>query len=168
MTGAPASWDLGAKAAWSELPEPVRLAIQRDHSQLKTGYDNHVTPHLQRLSELDQVIAPSRAVFQHYGVKSDAEAVQRLFEWEASLRLDPHQGIQRLAQRLGVDLGQMAGGQSQQYQHEPDYSPQDAQAVEQHLGHFAQNHPQYEQARVGMGLLNSKPSGGIHFARRQL
>ena len=117
--GAPASWDLNAKAQWHDLPQEARLAVQREQTEAMNAIETNLKPHLERLTALDQVIAPSRAVFQRYGVKTDAEAVQRLFEWEHSLRSDPRVGIQRLAHQLGVDLHELVGvpQQYQQYTH---------------------------------------------------
>ncbi len=125
--------------------------------------DNNVKPHLERLAEIDRALAPSRAVYQAYGVKSDGEAVQRLFEWEHSLRVDPRNGIQRLAQQLGVDLRELVGGSPQQYQPQqyeqqqqyvdPVQYEQLNQQIHHHLSQFAQSHPHYEEARYAMGLL---------------
>jgi hypothetical protein len=74
------------------------------------------------------------------------------------LRQDPRVGIQRLAQQLGVDLRELVGVPQQYQQYAQQYggdpvAVQQEQAVEQHLVHFAQSHPHYEQVRVAMGLL---------------
>jgi hypothetical protein len=149
-TGAPASWDLNAKAAWHEIPEPVRLAIQRDHSSFKSGFENNVRPHLERYVELDRALAPAREIYQQHGL-SDGQALSNYAQWVQALHNPQTRvpALHELARQYGVDLQAMGtAGYSQ-----PNYSPQEAQAVEAHLGHFAQTHPHFEQVAYTMGVL---------------
>jgi hypothetical protein len=140
--GPPTSWSTKDKQVWDTIPESARLAILSDHSQIR--------PHLERYVELNRALAPAREIYQQHGL-SDGQALSNYAQWVQAFH-NPQTRVPALldlARQYGVDLQAMGtAGYS-----EPNYTPQEAQAVEQHLAHFAQSHPHYEQARVGMGLL---------------
>jgi hypothetical protein len=145
--GAPASWGPTARADWDAVPEHVRLEIQREQAQAMNAIETNLKPHLERYAEIDRELSPIRHLYQQHGL-SDAQGMAKIARTISALH-DPRTAMQAYHE-LGRELNIAPLGYQPQ---QPDYSPQEAQAVEQHLGHFAQSHPHYEQARVGMGLL---------------
>lgn len=149
--GPPPNWDRDAKASWNDLPQEVRLAELRQHAELK--------PHFERLAEYDRVMAPVRDTYRQHGLKTDAEAIGRLLEWEATMR-DPARNRQAaidLMRQVGIDpreLAAMAGGAPpQSYGHQPQVAPQAYEAASSQLGKFAQGKEHFEAVRETMGAL---------------
>ena len=162
--GPPQSWDLDAKAAWHEIPEPVRLAVQREQAEAMNGIETKIAPHLREHAEIKQVLAPARERFQAHGIRSDAEAVHRLVQWEAAIA-HPQTRVQAVAELMmhnGVtvhDLFALAGVDPRQYQqqhYQQQYDPvahQGMQEAHQQLTRFSEGKPHFEKVRYRMGEL---------------
>ena len=137
LAGPPPAWDLDAKAAWHELPEPVRLAVQREQAEAMNGIETKIAPHLREHAEIKQVLAPARERYQQHGLRSDAEAVHRLVSWEAAIA-NPQTRVQSIAEIMmqnGVtvhDLFALAGAPQQYQQYAQHYGGDPV--AQQHAG----------------------------------
>lgn len=142
----PATWDAQAKAEWDKLPEKVRLAALREQNETM----NSLGPIVSKYAEIEKAIAPARPVYQNCGIKDDAEAIKRLFAWEAYLRANPKQAVEEIARQYGV---------TSPYQ-QPEPTDAEAYAVEQTLAKFAQDKPHFQSVRGLMGqILTANPNG---------
>ncbi len=174
----PPGWSQASKDYFNSLPadHPLRQDVDKRELEVSKGFKDY-SDKTKQYQEIEQVLAPFRPVYQQYGVKSDAEATKRLFEWEASLRANPAQGIARLAQQFGIDLKQFAQESPAQVETPEHLRPvldevgqikqqlraiSDAQTQEQQnkvateLSSFAKDHPHFETVRSAMGhLMNS-------------
>ena len=183
--GPPKSWDLNAQAQWHDLPQEARLAIQREEVEMANAIQTKVAPHLQSYAELDQVLGPVRERYAQHGLKSDAEAVHRLVQWESAFS-NPATKVQAAAELMvanGItipDLLALAGVDPRQYQQQQHYqqhyqqqydpvAAQQEQAMHQHLSQFARGRPHFEKVRHSMGMLisahgerYSSPDGSIN------
>lgn len=114
----PGGWSQDAKSKWESLPTEVQAAVIKREQEISDGFKAKADE-LKRYQPIEQAIAPHRADYQKYGIASDAEAIQRLLQWRASIEQNPRMGITALARFFGVDLTQSAqpsGGASQQDQ----------------------------------------------------
>ena len=101
--GPPPGWSVESKAAFASLPDPVKQDILKREKEVSDGFKSK-SDELKRYQEIEQVLAPARAVYQRAGVQSDAEAIKRLFMWEGMIRQNPAYALQQLAQQYGVNL----------------------------------------------------------------
>lgn len=162
--GPPKSWDLNAQARWPDLPQEARLAIQREEAEMANAIQTKVAPHLQSYAQIDQVLGPVRERYAQHGLKSDAEAVHRLVQWESAFS-NPATKVQATAElmvRNGItvdDLFALAGVDPRQYQqqhYQQQYDPvadPGMQEAHQQLTRFSEGKPHFEQVRVKMGEL---------------
>ncbi len=149
--GPPPTWSTRDKAqVWDTLSEPAKLVVLQEHAAIK--------PHLQRYVEIDRELSPIRHLYQQHGL-SDAQGMAKIARTISALH-DPRTAVQAYHE-LGRELN-ILGYQPQQYQQQyagdpvaqqPDYSPQEEQAVHQHLAQFSQGKPHFEAVRYTMGVL---------------
>lgn len=126
----PAAWSSDArKPIWSTLPASVQAEIVKRESEMQAGVDKlkqELQQHTERYQEFERVAAPHRARYAQHGLRSDAEAFDRLLRWEHMIRTNPHQAIPALAQQYGVNLQTMAqlpGQPAQQEQQQTEVPP---------------------------------------------
>ncbi len=111
-TAMPEAWGKDKAPLWDALsPEAKALVVQREE-QVTKGFKEY-GDFKRRYQELDSVLAPARPVFQQNGMRSDAEAIQRLLTWQQAIHSNPHQAIAQLAQLYGVNLQSPARGPDQ-------------------------------------------------------
>lgn len=172
VSGPPPIW---AKVWDSLTPEAQAIAVKRESDSAK-GIDEYKGKAAQ-LQEITKAFEPVRHLLQQGGIQNEAQAVKRLLDWETAIRSNPAQGIASLARQYGVDLSQLAQGNSQapQGQEIPEHlrpvldqfgqmsqtvaslqseiqnSRQEKIASE--LSTFAKDKPHFEKVRVRMGQM---------------
>lgn len=109
--GPPPGWSPESKAFFDSLPpdHPLRQDVAKREEEVSNGFKSY-SEKTKQYEALERVLAPSRTRFQQFGVQNDAEAISRLFEWEAAFA-NPHtkmQAFHNLAKTYGVDLSQFA------------------------------------------------------------
>jgi hypothetical protein len=179
--GPPPGWSAATKEFYNSLPpdHPLRQDVAKREEEISTGFKTYAEK-TKQYDALEQVLAPSRSRFQQFGVQNDAEAISRLFQWEASFA-NPQtqlQAFHNLAHTYGIDLSQFArqspapsdGGEAIPDHLKPvlDEVGQLRQTVtgfvnaqqlaEQNrvaseISTFAKDHPHFEKLRVSMGQL---------------
>lgn len=177
-SGPPPGWSAESKAFFNSLPadHPLRQDVEKRELEVSNGFKKYSDID-KRHQEIEQAIAPFRSVYQQNGLKSDAEAISRLLEWESSIRGNPAEGIRQLAQKFGVNLSQFAQlppqgatgqefpehlqpvlnefGQLKQTVNSMVSAQQQAEQrrVASELETFAKDKPHFESVRVAMGQL---------------
>jgi len=179
--GPPPGWSQQSKEFFNSLPpdHPIRQDVAKREEEVSNGFKSY-SEKTKQYEAIEQVLAPSRSRFQQFGVQNDAEAISRLFQWEASFA-NPQtqlQAFHNLAHTYGVDLSQFArqspapsdGGEAIPDHLKPvlDEVGQLRQTVtgfvnaqqlaEQNrvaseISSFAKDHPHFEKLRVSMGQL---------------
>jgi hypothetical protein len=184
--GPPASWNLEAKAQWPELPQETRLATLREQSETLNALESKVAPHLREHAEIKEMLAPVRERYARHGLRSDAEAVSRLVQWEAAIA-HPQTRVQAVAEIMvqnGItvhDLFALAGAPQAYQQYAEHYAgdpvaqqmqdQQGMQEAHQQLTQFSQGKPHFENVRFRMGELirdhgeRYMSQGGIDLAK---
>jgi hypothetical protein len=142
----PTSWTAEAKAEWEKLPPHLQDAVLKREMEIDNGFRQH-SDERQRLKEIDNLIAPRRQTFQQYGMKSDAEAIERLLTISDGFSQNPVGTLQFLAQSFGIKPEQLFGaaqaGPSQE-QLQSMIAQERAQAVAQYeVQMFEQNAPEH-------------------------
>ena len=170
--GPPPGWSAESKALFATLPDPLKQDILKREKEVSDGFKSK-TDEIKRYQEIEQVLAPSRAIYQQHGLKSDAEAVSRLFQWEASLRNPATriQTFQMLAQQYGINLNSpqsdapaipdqlrpvydQFGQISQQVTSlQGELQRSREEKVSETLAAFSKDKPHFEKVRVRMGQL---------------
>lgn len=178
-SGPPPGWSVESKAFFNSLPadHPLRQDVEKRELEVSSGFKKYSDID-KRYQEIEQSIAPFRSVYQQHGLKSDAEAISRLLEWEAGIRGNPVEGIRQIAQKFGVNLSQFAQQPSQgaeQGQEIPEHlrpvlnefgqlkqtvnsmlsaqQQTEQRRVASELETFAKDKPHFETVRVAMGQL---------------
>lgn len=177
-SGIPPGFSAETKAFLDTLPQdhPIKRDLEKRETEISNGFKTY-SDKAKSYDAIDQVIAPSRATFQQAGLKSDAEAINRLFQWEAFVRSNPTRALAQLARQYGVDLSQLAQGSTQapSGQEVPEYirpvldqfgqMTQTVQSIQteiqnsrmekvsSELATFAKDKPHFEKVRVAMGQL---------------
>lgn len=125
--GPPPGWSAESKAFFNSLPpdHPLRQDVFKREEEVSNGFKSY-SEKSKNYDSIEQAVAPFRNVYQQHGLKSDAEAVSRLFQWEASIRNPETRmgAIHNLLRQYGVDLSQFAQGSTQ---------PSAAQDIPEHL-----------------------------------
>jgi len=173
----PPGWSQASKDYFNSLPpdHPIRQDVAKREEEVSNGFKSY-SEKTKQYDALDRVLAPNRARFQQYGVKSDAEAIERLVGWEQAISADPVAALRQLAQQYRVDLSQIA--QPQDSQIDPGLqntlrpvldevgqlkqqfnfmltAQQQAQQekIVSELSTFSRDKPHFERVRVRMGQL---------------
>lgn len=182
--GPPPGWSAASKEFFNSLPpdHPIRQDVAKREEEVSNGFKSY-SEKTKQYDAIEQVLAPSRARFQQFGVQNDAEAISRLFQWEAAIASNPIQSIQKLAQTYGVDLSQFArqssapsDGSQEIPEHLQPVLSKVGQLEQQVSGFFAEKereqarsvasaietfakdtekHPHFEKVRVAMGQIMS-------------
>jgi hypothetical protein len=97
----PTSWDIAAKAEWDRLPPHVQQAIAKREAEVSSGFSQY-RDRTQAAAQIEQMMAPRRQTFQQYGMKSDAEAIERLLLVSDGMSRNPSGTLAFLAQQFGV------------------------------------------------------------------
>lgn len=173
--GPPPGWSEAAKQLFATLPDPVKQDIVKREGEVSSGFKEK-SEQLKRYQEIEQVLSSARPVYQKWGVPNDAEAIKRLFAWEAYIRANPQQALQEIAGQYGVNLAQQSPTNPPATQEEiPSYIrplldqfgrlnqefnafKSDAQRAEEarisaELTEFSKDKPYFERVRVDMGRL---------------
>jgi hypothetical protein len=99
--GPPSSWSAEAKAQFNELPPAVQAAIAKREGEISNGFSQY-RDRTQSAAQIEQMMAPRRQAFQQYGMKSDAEAIERLLLVSDGMATNPSGTLAFLAQQFGV------------------------------------------------------------------
>lgn len=176
--GIPPGFSAETKAFLDTLPQdhPIKRDLEKRETEISNGFKGY-SDKAKQYDAIDQAVAPFRSAYQQAGLKSDAEAINRLFQWEQAVRSNPVQSITQLARQYGVDLSQLVQGNSQvpQGQEAPEYirpildqygqlsqsvqsleariQEADQQKVTETLSSFAKDKPHFEKVRVRMGQM---------------
>lgn len=107
--GPPPGWSAASKEFFNSLPpdHPLRQDVAKREDEVSNGFKSY-SEKTKQYDAIEQVLAPSRARFQQFGVQNDAEAISRLFQWESAIASNPIEGVRKLAETYGVDLSQFA------------------------------------------------------------
>lgn len=173
--GPPPGWSAESKAAFATLPDHIKADLAKREKEVSDGFKKY-SDDTKKYQEIEQVLAPSRAVYQQHGLTNDAEAIKRLFSWEASLR-NPQtrmQAFQGLARQYGIPLNspqsQAPDAQGIPDQLRPVYDQfgqltqqvssiqgelqrSREEQVSKTLTDFAKDKPHFEKVRMRMGQL---------------
>ena len=171
--GPPPGWSAESKALYATLPDPLKADILKREKEVSDGFKKY-SDDAKRYQELDQALSPSRASYQQHGL-NDAQAVNRLMEWERMIRSNPQLGISNLARQYGVDLASLAQnspGQSngqnavlQQYLQpvtqqlnsvQTELQRMQNERAAQDIAQFSKDKPYFERVKTDMGQLLSK------------
>lgn len=187
--GPPPGWSPESKAAFEALPPSVKADVLKRENEISTGFKQK-SDELKRYQDIEQVLAPTRAIYQQHGVRSDAEAISRLFQWEKMIRDNPAQAIPQLARQYGVNLQQLAqspepsaaqeipaqlrpvidgfGNLTQQVNAiQTDLQRQRQDEVARKIADFSKDKPHFDKVKVRMGQLmvgGSVPSDDLDAA----
>lgn len=152
--GPPPGWSAASKEFYNSLPpdHPLRQDIAKREDEVSNGFKTY-SEKTKQYDAIEQVLAPNRAKFQQFGLKTDAEAVSRLFQWEAAIASNPRETIAQLAQTYGVDLSQFARSPapSDGSQEIPDHLRpvlDEVGQLKQQVSGFVTAQQQAEQARI--------------------
>lgn len=175
-TAPPPGWSKESKELFKTLPASIQADVVKREKEVSDGFKKYGDI-AKRHEEIEQVIAPRRAVFQQHGITSDAQAISRLMEWENAVRSNPVQGIASLAKAYGVDLSQFARSPDQPAEQEQipahlkpvldkfgnvderlqnlqsEIEQQRNERYEAELKEFAKSHPHFPRVRVLMGQI---------------
>jgi hypothetical protein len=146
------------------------MDVQKREKEVSDGFKKY-SDDAKRYQEIEQLLTPVRPIYQQNGLKSDAEAIKYLLQWEASIRQNPALAIRHLVQQFGIDpasFAQQNPGQSTG----PDPLQQYLQPISQQLGsvqgelermkseraaaeitEFAKDKPHFERVKTEMGQL---------------
>lgn len=177
VAGPPPGWSPESKALYATLPDPIKRDMLKREEEVSSGFKKYSDDN-KRYQEIEQALAPVRPVYQQHGVQSDAEAIKRLFTWEAAIRSNPAQAISALARQYGVNLSQSSpqsetpsdgsqeipahlrpaldqvGSISQQVNSlQGELQRSREERVSQELSAFSKDKPHFEKVRVRMGQL---------------
>jgi hypothetical protein len=146
---------------------PIKKDVLKREEEVSNGFKQK-SDELKRYQEIEQVLSSARPVYQRTGV-NDAEAIKRLFAWEAYIRQNPEQALHEIARQYGVNLtAQPSSPQGDIPQPVLDQFGQLRQAVSatqseiqrlqderiaSDLRTFAKDHPYFERVRITMGQL---------------
>lgn len=108
----PVSWSAAAKAEFSKLPLAVQEAVAKREMEVSQGFKQYGEK-VKAYEAIDKVLEPLRPALQQAGLSAD-QYIQRLRAAEQTLESNPVEGIKWLAQTYGVDLAQIASGQTQE------------------------------------------------------
>jgi hypothetical protein len=111
VAGYPATWPADLKDMWSGADPRLREQIAKRETEAARKIQEQGAA-LARFKPVEQVFSAHRPTLERYGV-SEAEAAQLLLEANDRLERDPVGALVELAQRYGVDLAKLAGGQAQ-------------------------------------------------------
>lgn len=103
----PTSWNENAKKHWGSLPKDVVEATIKREKEISDGFAiiENRKQDLERLTELDTVLAPRLEAIKRYGARP-AQVIDRLFSWMEALS-DPakkDKTIRDLARNYGINL----------------------------------------------------------------
>jgi hypothetical protein len=111
-SGPPSSWSAEAKSEWERLPAQLQQAVLKREEEISNGFQQYSSER-QRLRDIEGIMAPRRQTFQQFGMKSDAEAIERLLVVSDGFAQNPVGTLQMLAQHFGVRPEQIFGQQQQ-------------------------------------------------------
>lgn len=169
--GPPPGWSAESKAAFNSLPDHLKNDVLKREKEISDGFKSK-SDELKRYQEIEQILNTARPIYQRNGVQSDAEAIKRLFMWEAYIRSNPQAAIQEIARQYGVNLAQNSptpqeeipqvvkpildqfGRMNQELNSlKTDWQRSQEERIAQELSSFAKDKPYFERVRVSMGQL---------------
>ena len=169
--GPPPGWSAESKAIFATLPDPIKQDIIKREKEVSDGFKSK-SEELKRYSEVDQVVAPLRPLFQQMGI-SEAEGLRRLTSWESALRnpATRMQAYQALGQQYGINFNSpqseapaipdqlrpvidQFGQITQQVNSlQSELQRSREEKVSETLAAFSKDKPHFEKVRVKMGQL---------------
>jgi len=169
--GPPPGWSAESKAVFATLPDPVKQDIIKREKEVSDGFKSK-SDEIKRYSEVDQVVAPLRPLFQQMGI-SEAEGLRRLTSWESALRnpATRMQAYQALGQQYGINLNspqseapaipdqlrpvydQFGNLTNQISSIQGELQRSREERVSETLAAFSRDKPHFEKVRVRMGQL---------------
>lgn len=121
---APQHWPAQARELFAKQPKEVQSWVLERHKAMEADY----TRKMQDLSgtrrvkeQLDEIFGPMRDELYRNGL-DEITAVRELVGWHNYVQQKPVEAFQRLAQRYGIDLAQLASGNGQQAQLPPEFN----------------------------------------------
>lgn len=164
------TWSKEAQLGYERADPALKTELARTMKNAQRAMETH--------GAVEKVMAPIRNVFAQHGIKSDAEAIGHLVQWEGALRhpdenVRAHSAAQIMhANRIDPHrVAAMMGVQVQQH-YDPHFSqssPEEMAAVNREIGQFSQGRQHFETVRHAMGLLIHakaesyiKPDGSIN------
>lgn len=162
----PPGWSAESKAAFNTLPDHLKNDILKREKEISDGFKTK-SEELKRYQEIEQVLSAARPVYQQNGIKSDAEAIKRLFAWEQYIRANPQQAIQEIARQYGVTFAQPSPTQEDPQSVMPvieqvrqeigsiksEFQRSQEERIANELAIFAKDKPYFDRVRVQMGQL---------------
>ena len=165
--GPPPGWSSESKQLYASLPDPIKQDILKREKEVSDGFKKY-SDDAKRYQEIDQVLSPSRPSYQQHGL-NDAQAINRLIEWERTIRSNPQMGIVNLARQFGIDLASLAQtpGQSNgqdvlQYLQpvqqqlgsvQQELNRMQAERAASEIAQFSKDKPYFDRVKVSMGKL---------------
>ena len=119
---APKHWSDEDRKVFEALDAGAQEFLLRRHREMEADYTKKTTEVAEQrkaIEPLEQVLAPYRSAWSTHGV-SDAQAMQRLLQAQASLATNPVQTLQYLAQTYNVDLSQLTPADTQSDYTDPE------------------------------------------------
>ena len=170
--GPPPGWSPESKAFYNSLPmdHPLRADIAKRETEVSDGFKKY-SDDAKRYQEIEQVLAPARPIYQQNGIRSDAEAIRHLMQWEANIRQNPVAAISQLARSLNIDLASIAqnppgqsNGQDAVLQYIQPISQQvsslqgelsriQSDRAASEIAQFSKDKPYFEKVKTAMGQL---------------
>lgn len=169
--GPPPGWSVESKGLFATLPDPLKQDILKREKEVSDGFKSK-SDEIKRYTEIEQVLASARPIYQQAGVRSDAEAISRLFQVEASLRnpATRMQTFNALAQQYGINFNSPNPQAQIPDQLRPVYDQfgqitqqvsslqgelqrSREEKVSETLAAFSKDKPHFEKVRVRMGQL---------------
>ena len=106
----PRSWSAEAKAAFAQLPEPVKQDVLRREKEISQGLEM-AAPARKHYESFQEVVKPFQPLFDAYGISDPLPAIRTLLTTRATLEIGtPEQKAQLLANlvhEFGVDVQQL-------------------------------------------------------------
>jgi hypothetical protein len=96
----PTSWSIEAKAAFNDLPQPVRDAIAKREGEVGRGFSDY-GERVRNYEAIENALAPHREHFAQHGFPSDAEAISHLLTFSQGFAQNPIGTLQFLCQQAG-------------------------------------------------------------------
>lgn len=103
----PRSWSAEAKAAFAQLPEPVKQDVLRREKEISQGLEQ-AAPARKHYESFQEVVKPFVPLFEAYGITDPLPAIKQLLTTRATLEIGtPDQKAQLLANlvhEFGIDV----------------------------------------------------------------
>ena len=165
----PPGWSAESKAAFAALPDHFKNDVIKREKEVSDGFKKY-SDDAKKYQEIEQVLSQSRPSYQQHGIRSDAEAISRLMQWEQHIRSNPSAALVNLARQYGIDLASLAqnpgqsNGQDALQQYIQPISQQinsvqselariQSERAQMEITQFSKDKPYFERVKTSMGQL---------------